>query len=572
MGSAHRHAIGHDSTHGSHGHVAKHRGCHSRRECGSNDRTSPGERRLTRAQGWPQAADTLIRESFIPAHRASSAIVASDPSLPFHRKPLRASAVRRWPGIRVRTAVTPILARSTVVSQAPTVNGALGELLAAERSRAERLLAGLRVVILALLCGAALAYAPAIPPALRVANGAVLAPALTWAVLEIAIVRRRGGRYPAWLSAASPLVDVTAITVVVICYGLLGAPAMALRAPIVLVYFVILAARPITGSARGAALTAAVITLEYAAAVWVLTTSSRAGPIVDPITAAGSGRVSLLDEITKVVLLAVAGAVATYATRWHEGVLRRALSVQVARDAEQRELDARLQDADKLAALGTLAASIAHEVNNPLAAIALSADMLADTLDDACAREEVTAIATDARKTAGVVRDLLSFARAGGQVRAAVALDQVMDRALAKLRPMLRDTGVVFEVKIATDLPLVSGDAGALERVLVNLVINSAQAMDGQTSERRVLVTGVALGASVRLVVEDTGPGFPPGVAPRVFERFFTTKPAGKGTGLGLWMVATIVAVHGGEIAADNGERGARFTITLPALRDEAAA
>jgi signal transduction histidine kinase len=282
--------------------------------------------------------------------------------------------------------------------------------------------------------------------------------------------------------------------------------------------------------------------------------------------------VSLLDECAKVILLAVAGAVATYATHWHEGVLRRALSAQVARDAEQRELDARLQDADKLAALGTLAASIAHEVNNPLSAIALSADMLAKTLSDPEAREEVVAIGADARKTAGVVRDLLTFARAGGQARAAVSLQQIADRALSTLRPMLRDAGVTTELALAEDMPLIVGDAGALERVLVNLVINAAQAMESQPGERIVRISGAAHGDRVRLAVEDTGPGFAPGVAERVFERFFTTKPAGKGTGLGLWMVSTIVTVHGGEIVAENGARGARFVITLPALQDVAAA
>ena len=96
--------------------------------------------------------------------------------------------------------------------------------------------------------------------------------------------------------------------------------------------------------------------------------------------------------------------------------------------------------------------------------------------------------------------------------------------------------------------------------------------MEGQAGERIVRVATWDDGDSIRLSVEDTGPGFAPGAAERIFERFFTTKPAGKGTGLGLWMVAQVVEMHGGTISATDTGNGARFSLVFPRLSDAAAA
>lgn len=448
----------------------------------------------------------------------------------------------------------------------------LHALLVPERSRAEQLIGWLRLGILVVLAAASLAYAPALPGRLRIANTAVLVPVLAFAVFQVSCIQRRGGICPAWLSTASPIVDVTAITAILLCYGLLERPALGLKAPIVLTYFAVLAARPMTASARGAALTAAVATLEYAVAVGILMHAAGHATFVDPITAATSAGVSAVDDGMRVVLLGAAGAIAIYATAWHERVLRRALAAQLARAAEERATTARLQEADKLAALGTLAASIAHEVSNPLTAIALAAELLERDTSEPATRAEAAAIAADAHRTAAVVRDLLAFSRTGTSERGVVALNAVVERALQPLRALLRDGGVRTECHAAPDLPPVLGDAAALERMLINLVINAAHAMAGQTSPRVVRILTRVHDRRVELVVEDTGPGFAPGVAERLFERFFTTKPAGEGTGLGLWMVAQIAESHAGTVTAVDTGSGARFVVTLPALRAAAAA
>jgi K+-sensing histidine kinase KdpD len=151
-------------------------------------------------------------------------------------------------------------------------------------------------------------------------------------------------------------------------------------------------------------------------------------------------------------------------------------------------------------------------------------------------------------------------------------MSDVIERVLGMLRHLLRDGGVTVEQWLNPDLPLIEADGSALERVLINLVINAAQAMDGQTTQRLVRIRTDYDTHGISVTVEDTGPGFGPGVANHLFERFFTTKPSGTGTGLGLWMVAQVVEAHGGHITASNTGGGARFVVTLPYDQDVTSA
>ncbi len=454
-------------------------------------------------------------------------------------------------------------------SRARSSNEELLVLLRAERFSAERLLNGLRLVIVVVLGVAALAYSLQLPRSLREANVAVLAPMLLWSFLQVSLGRNSSRPYPHWLSAAAPMVDASAVTAIILCYGLLGSPAVALKAPITLVYFAILAARPIMGSARSTGFTAACIVAEYAGAVAILAHSGQVTVWADPITAAGSANIALLDEGMKLVLLAAAGIVATYVSAWHERVLRRALAAQIARNADERELSLRLQEADKLAALGTLAACVAHEVNSPLTAIALSAELLGRGLTAPADRDEANAIASDARRTAAALHDLLAFARNGQTEAAPILLNDVVTRSISTLRSLLRERNVTVERDAEPAAVEITGDASALERVVINLMINATQAMESQTTPRVIHVRTTTEGRVATLSVQDSGPGFAPGAAERVFERFFTTKPAGKGTGLGLWMVAEVVATHGGTICAVDTGAGARFEVRLPLLIHE---
>jgi sensor histidine kinase YesM len=209
-------------------------------------------------------------------------------------------------------------------------------LLDVQRERAERLLNGVRAGVLGLLAVAALVYAPSLTPKLNRVNVLVLAPTLAWTVGQYLIFYRRE-RLPGWLSIANPLVDITAVSAIILGYALAQSAALALKTPIFLSYFVILAARPIASSTARAALVAALAVTQYAILVQYFVGSGRI-VTTSPLDAPGVSGVSLLDESAKVLLLALAGAVATYATAWHE---RLALSYfRQARDREQ--LEARL--------------------------------------------------------------------------------------------------------------------------------------------------------------------------------------------------------------------------------------
>ena len=190
-----------------------------------------------------------------------------------------------------------------------------------QRERAERLLNVVRIGVLVLLAGAAVVYAPFIPARVRLVNWLVLGPILVWTVLQFGL-GSRDGRAPAWLTLANPLVDITAVTAILAGYGITQSGALALKSPIFLAYFAILAARPITSSTRKAALAAALVVVEYGALVVYLMTGGRTPIAPDPVTASFSPGVAVLDEGARLLLLIVAGAVATYATAWHERLVR----------------------------------------------------------------------------------------------------------------------------------------------------------------------------------------------------------------------------------------------------------
>jgi signal transduction histidine kinase len=243
---------------------------------------------------------------------------------------------------------------------------------------------------------------------------------------------------------------------------------------------------------------------------------------------------------------------------------RRRLAEKVAE--LERASDA-LARSERLATAGRLASGVAHEVGNPLGAIAGYVELARDRLraggpglaetDDFLAR-----IGAEAQRIDHTVRDLLDLARPAEPSVGPVSLAAPLDAALRLARVQERFRGVEVQVALPADLPAVAGDERRLAQVFLNLFLNAGDAMAGAG---RVSVAGRAEGGRVVVEVADTGPGIPPGDLRRVFEPFFTTKGAGQGTGLGLAISQAIAESLGGELTARNGAAGgAVLTLSLP--------
>ncbi len=223
---------------------------------------------------------------------------------------------------------------------------------------------------------------------------------------------------------------------------------------------------------------------------------------------------------------------------------------------------------ERLAAVGRLAAGLAHEVGNPLGAVAGYAALARSRLpaggspDLADALDRISAAAARIDAT---VRDLLDFARAETPPLGPVPVPALVDAAVEMARAQARFGGVDVRVDIPPDLPPVLGAERQLGQVLLNLLLNAGDALQGKG---RVTVRGRAEPDRVVLEVEDDGPGIPEAVLPRVFDPFFTTKDVGSGTGLGLAVCHGLVESQGGVIEATSPPGGgARFTLRLRAAR-----
>ncbi len=238
--------------------------------------------------------------------------------------------------------------------------------------------------------------------------------------------------------------------------------------------------------------------------------------------------------------------------------------------------DARLFEAQRLESVGTLAAGMAHELNNALVPVVMGAGLLkrAALPDDLL--PVVTNMEQSAARGAALLKQVLAFARGAPGTRVPIALADLFEQVCAVVRATF-PKDIAVECAVSTDLPAIPGDPTQLKQVFLNLCVNARDAMpDGGrlrvTSRLRSLSAGevprhpgTAVGRYVEVEIADTGLGMPPDVKRRAFEPFFTTKSVGKGTGLGLPVALGIVRGHGGgiEIASREGG-GAAVRVLLP--------
>jgi two-component system NtrC family sensor kinase len=240
---------------------------------------------------------------------------------------------------------------------------------------------------------------------------------------------------------------------------------------------------------------------------------------------------------------------------------------------DQVEANRAVARAEKLAAVGRLAAGVVHEINNPLATISACAESLEARLNDGefdnspsreDLREYLGLIRSEAFRCKSITMGLLDFSRTRTSQHVTIDLADVIRSAARLLSHQKRNPELQFNLEIAPDLSLISGDPGQLQQAIIALATNAIDAM-GESGTLSIL----AGNSNGKVVVEvsDTGVGIPLENLPKIFEPFFTTKEIGRGTGLGLAVCYGILTEHGGTLDVQSTVgTGTTFTITLPAI------
>jgi two-component system NtrC family sensor kinase len=230
------------------------------------------------------------------------------------------------------------------------------------------------------------------------------------------------------------------------------------------------------------------------------------------------------------------------------------------------EAQAQIYQSSKLASIGRLAAGVAHEINNPLTGVLTYSSFLLKRTDDPETREDLETIVRETKRCREIVRGLLDFSRQAPARKVSVDCNEVVRRSLDIVENQLAVKNVVVTTTLHESLPPVTADLNQLTQVLINLLVNAADAMesDGGDIFLSTSLHEVEGQRRIEIKIADTGSGIPEAHLEQIFEPFFTTK-ANKGTGLGLAVVWGIIAEHGGAIRVDSKEGlGATFTIHLP--------
>ncbi len=244
---------------------------------------------------------------------------------------------------------------------------------------------------------------------------------------------------------------------------------------------------------------------------------------------------------------------------------RRAAAAEIAR---QRDA---LRQSEKLSAMGSLLAGVAHELNNPLAIVMGRATLLQDKTEGTPLADDANRIHEAAARCGRIVRTFLDMARNKPLAMTAVQLNELVRGAADLLQHGLRSGDVQVDLFLAPDLPTVHADADRLGQVVLNLMINAQQALAEAPRPRRLRISTGARGAAaaasageVWLQISDSGAGVPEGLRERIFDPYFTTKPGGTGTGLGLAVSRAVARELGGELRLEPSAAGACFVLSLP--------
>ncbi|MCH7869954.1 MAG: PAS domain-containing protein [Myxococcales bacterium] len=241
-------------------------------------------------------------------------------------------------------------------------------------------------------------------------------------------------------------------------------------------------------------------------------------------------------------------------------------------DQRSRELELSheaLRRAERLVSIGTLAAGIAHEINNPLGLILLRAENALQVEDSAGYAEALRGIVSDTRRCKHIVKNALKFSREEPGEKWRMGLNEVVQSSCDLTREFTQQNGVAIELDLSGEEIVISGNSTELEQVIVNLIHNAVQA---STAGSVIRLRTSSVAGNARLEVYDHGRGMSPEEQSKAFDPFYTTRAARGGTGLGLSVSHGIVSEHGGSIDVESAPgEGTRVTIILPEIRAEAS-
>ncbi len=250
------------------------------------------------------------------------------------------------------------------------------------------------------------------------------------------------------------------------------------------------------------------------------------------------------------------------------GGFERGVVVVMREVTEERLLQERLMQSEKMASVGQLVSGVAHELNNPLTGIMGFAQLLLTREMDERSRHELETIQGEAERAAKIVQNLLSFARRHKAEKELVNLNTLLERVLELRNYDLRLKNITLELELDPQLPRTMADPDQIQQVFFNIITNAEHAMLEANGQGRLIVHSGAAGGYIRLSFADDGPGLPPENLRRVFDPFFTTKRVGEGTGLGLTIAYGIIEDHGGRIRAESrAGKGATFIVDLPIVQ-----
>ena len=249
------------------------------------------------------------------------------------------------------------------------------------------------------------------------------------------------------------------------------------------------------------------------------------------------------------------------------------------RTQELRVAEAEVAQSEKLASVGLLASGIAHELNNPLTGVLTFTPLLRKKLPDGSAdAEDLDLVIGETKRCAAIIRRLLDFAREKVPVQGAVDLNALVDDTVRFIERQATLQGIAIDLDLAPDLPRVWGDGDLIKQVVMNILVNATQAIEGggtiRVGSRALPAAALQADAQpapiVEIAIRDTGCGIPQANLQRIFDPFFTSKEVGRGTGLGLSVSYGIVKAHGGAIKVDSvvGE-GSTFRVLLPAAGEQ---